>query len=161
MKQFKTNRSNFRCSGMATYMRKMEETLQMHEHAYVDGINLLIQTQAGQRESIHSERNIRNAAFRCQAILQAVSFDVTRRDKQAQEVISATDSDVRNAAAILTLQVRTEAVKNALCAAVKWSEHRMYLFKFNEIKEKNASNITSGTWQRQGKEVILLTHQIN
>jgi len=117
MEQVRTSLLGLKLSGMATCLRSLEETRRMHELSFVDGLKLLIQAETEQRESNRLDRLIKNAAFRYKATIEELSFDAARGIEQAQVMMLATGSYIRNGEAILITGAAGTG-KSTLCTAL-------------------------------------------
>jgi len=78
MEEIKSQLSNLHLSGMARQWQTLEETHRTGELSLADGMTLLLQAEAFQRQENRYRRLLKNAAFRYQASMEEINADDAR-----------------------------------------------------------------------------------
>jgi len=78
MEEIKSQLTNLRLSGMAHQWQTLEETRRTGELSLADGMILLLQAEASQRQENRYRRLMKNAAFRYQASVEEINADPGR-----------------------------------------------------------------------------------
>jgi DNA replication protein DnaC len=86
---------------MTACLKTLEETRKIHQLSFSDGLKLLIQAETDQRELNRLERLMKNAAFRYQAVIEELTFNVARGLDQSQVLNLASCNYVRKGEVIL------------------------------------------------------------
>jgi DNA replication protein DnaC len=93
--------SNLRLSGMALQWQTLVETRRTGELSLADGMALLLQAEADQRNENRTRRLLKNAAFRYRASIEEINADVARgMDKMLLSRL-ATGDYIQNGESIL------------------------------------------------------------
>jgi DNA replication protein DnaC len=78
MEEIKFQLSSLHLSGMARQWQTLEETRRTGELSLADGMALLLQAEADQRQENRYRRLLKNAAFRYQASMEEINADAAR-----------------------------------------------------------------------------------
>jgi DNA replication protein DnaC len=78
MEGIKSKLLSLRLSGMAQQWQTLEETRRMGELSLQDGMELLLQAEAGKRQENRYERLLKNAGFRYRASVEEINADPAR-----------------------------------------------------------------------------------
>jgi len=78
MEEIKSQLSNLHLSGMARQWQILEETRRTGELSLADGMALLLQAEADQRQENRYQRLLKNAVFRYQASMEEINADPGR-----------------------------------------------------------------------------------
>ena len=78
MEEIKSQLSSLHLSGMAHQWQTLEETHRTGELSLADGMTLLLQAEAFQRQENRYRRLLKNAAFRYQASMEEINADDAR-----------------------------------------------------------------------------------
>ena len=78
MEEIKIQLSSLHLSGMARQWQTLEETRRTAELSLTDGMALLLQAEADQRQENRYQRLLKNAAFRYQASVEEINADAAR-----------------------------------------------------------------------------------
>lgn len=78
MTQIETKLKQLRLKGMLRSWQAMSETRTVHELAFSEGLEMLLQAEEDERSNSRFDRLLKNARFRYQASLEELRFDVSR-----------------------------------------------------------------------------------
>jgi len=78
MKQIETKLKQLRLKGMLRSWEAMSETRRIHELAFSDGLEMLLQAEEDERSNNRFDRLLKNARFRYQSSLEELNYDPTR-----------------------------------------------------------------------------------
>lgn len=101
MEQIKASLTRLRLPGMSACLRTLEETRQVYELSFMDGLKLLLQAESDQREASRLERLVKNATFRYRASIEELAFNAARGLEQSKVIALSTGSYIPNGESIL------------------------------------------------------------
>jgi DNA replication protein DnaC len=101
MEQVKASLTRLRLPGMSACLRTLEETRQVHNVSFLDGLSLLLQAETDHRQASRLERLMKNAAFRYSASIEETTFNAARGIEQSKVLSLACGSYIRNGESIL------------------------------------------------------------
>jgi DNA replication protein DnaC len=101
MEQIKTSLSRLRLPGMSACLRTLEETRQVYELSFTDGLKLLLQAETDHREANRLDRLMKNAVFRYRASIEEIAFNAARGVEQSKVTALSTGGYIRNGESIL------------------------------------------------------------
>jgi len=78
MKQIETKLKQLRLKGMLRSWEAMSETRRIHELAFSDGLEMLLQAEEDERSNNRFDRLLKNARFRYQSSLEELNYDPSR-----------------------------------------------------------------------------------
>lgn len=78
MKQIETKLKQLRLKGMLRSWEAMSETRRIHELAFSDGLEMLLQAEEDERSNNRFDRLLKNARFRYQSSLEELNYDSSR-----------------------------------------------------------------------------------
>lgn len=88
-------------TGMAESWKLMQETRKTQEISLNDGIALLLQSERAHRENSRTERLLRKAKFRYNAVFEQISFDQARGKDRDRILMLGTCEYIRQGASVL------------------------------------------------------------
>jgi len=78
MKQIETKLKQLRLKGMLRSWEAISETRRIHELAFSDGLEMLLQAEEDERSNNRFDRLLKNARFRYQSSLEELNYDPSR-----------------------------------------------------------------------------------
>jgi len=78
MRSIEMSLKQLKLKGMQRSLQALEETKRIYELSFIDGLELLLQSELEERQQSRFERLIRQARFRYQASMAELDFDPTR-----------------------------------------------------------------------------------
>ncbi|MDR0429424.1 MAG: IS21-like element helper ATPase IstB [Tannerellaceae bacterium] len=101
MEQIKSELMRLKLSGMASWVKTMEESRQIEKLSFADGLRLLLQAERDTREGNRYQRLLKNASFRYGASLEELSYDASRGLEQSKVLSLASGNYIRNGESVL------------------------------------------------------------
>lgn len=101
MNQLETQMKQLRLNGMATRWQTLRETRKEHELSLSEGLQLLLDSEAENRENNRFERLVKQARFRYQASIPELNYSLTRGLSKDQIARLATGEYIQKGETIL------------------------------------------------------------
>lgn len=101
MEELKSNLQTLRLAGMASCLEALYETRKLQDLSFIDGLELLVQSEKDQRWSNRYARLVKNANFRYMATLEQLSITKERGINSSMITLLATGNYIKNGESIL------------------------------------------------------------